>query len=93
MQQIPQWLEKLGLGQYAQRFAEHDIDVSVLPYDSARLVTSGKSFSSRPAIRYGSSTKSPRARSTSLVSYAALIQIVGLFRCGRFRQLLLSAIV
>jgi class 3 adenylate cyclase len=32
MQQIAQWLEKLGLGQYAQRFAEHDIDVSVLPY-------------------------------------------------------------
>ncbi len=22
MQQIPDWLEKLGLGQYAQRFAE-----------------------------------------------------------------------
>jgi hypothetical protein len=32
MQQIAQWLEKLGLGQYAQRFAENDIDVSVLPY-------------------------------------------------------------
>jgi hypothetical protein len=32
MQQIAQWLEKLGLGQYAQRFAENDIDVSLLPY-------------------------------------------------------------
>ena len=32
MQQIADWLEKLGLGQYAQRFAENDIDVSVLPY-------------------------------------------------------------
>jgi class 3 adenylate cyclase/predicted ATPase len=32
MQQIGQWLNKLGLGQYAQRFAENDIDVSVLPY-------------------------------------------------------------
>jgi hypothetical protein len=25
MQQIADWLEKLGLGQYAQRFAENDI--------------------------------------------------------------------
>ena len=32
MQQIADWLEKLGLGQYAERFAENDIDVSVLPY-------------------------------------------------------------
>jgi hypothetical protein len=24
------WLEKLGLGQYAQRFAENDIDIDVL---------------------------------------------------------------
>jgi class 3 adenylate cyclase/predicted ATPase len=30
MQQIADWLEKLSLGQYAQRFAENDIDVSVL---------------------------------------------------------------
>jgi hypothetical protein len=30
MQQIAHWLEKLNLGQYAQRFAENDIDVSVL---------------------------------------------------------------
>jgi hypothetical protein len=32
MQQIADWLEKLNLGQYAQRFAENDIDVSVLPH-------------------------------------------------------------
>jgi hypothetical protein len=31
MQQIADWLEKLGLGQYAQRFAENDIDFRVLP--------------------------------------------------------------
>jgi class 3 adenylate cyclase/tetratricopeptide (TPR) repeat protein len=31
MQEIADWLEKLGLGQYAQRFAENGIDVSVLP--------------------------------------------------------------
>ena len=30
MQQIADWLEKLNLGQYAQQFAENDIDVSVL---------------------------------------------------------------
>ena len=30
MQQIAEWLEKLGLGQYAQHFAENDIDPSVL---------------------------------------------------------------
>ena len=31
-QPIADWLEKLGLGQYAQRFAENDVDVSVLPH-------------------------------------------------------------
>jgi hypothetical protein len=32
MQQIADWLQKLGLGQYAQTFAENEIDVSVLPH-------------------------------------------------------------
>ena len=31
MQQIADWLEKLDLGQYAERFVENEIDVSVLP--------------------------------------------------------------
>src|SRR5262249_20779110 len=31
MQQIADWLEKLGMSQYAQRFAENDIDMAVLP--------------------------------------------------------------
>jgi class 3 adenylate cyclase len=31
VQQIADWLAKLGLGQYAQRFAENDISFSVLP--------------------------------------------------------------
>jgi class 3 adenylate cyclase len=30
MQQVADWLEKLGLGQYAQRFAENDISFAVL---------------------------------------------------------------
>ena len=29
-QPIAEWLEKLGLGQYARRFAENDIDFSLL---------------------------------------------------------------
>jgi hypothetical protein len=31
MQQIGDWLEKLGMSEYAQRFAENRIDFSVLP--------------------------------------------------------------
>jgi SAM domain (Sterile alpha motif) len=31
MQQVIDWLEKLGLGRYAQRSAENDIDAPVLP--------------------------------------------------------------
>jgi class 3 adenylate cyclase len=31
VQQIADWLEKLGLGQYAQRFAENEITGSILP--------------------------------------------------------------
>ena len=30
MQQIADWLQKLGLGQYAQRFAENDINFGIL---------------------------------------------------------------
>jgi hypothetical protein len=30
VQQVADWLEKLGLGQYAQRFAENDISFAVL---------------------------------------------------------------
>jgi hypothetical protein len=32
MPQVADWLERLGLRQYAQRFAENDIDASVLPH-------------------------------------------------------------
>jgi hypothetical protein len=30
MQRVADWLNALGLGQYAQRFAENDVDASVL---------------------------------------------------------------
>jgi class 3 adenylate cyclase len=32
MQQIADWLEKLGMSEYAQRFAQNDVDISVLPH-------------------------------------------------------------
>ena len=31
MQQIADWLKKLGMSEYVQRFADNDIDTSVLP--------------------------------------------------------------
>ena len=31
MQEIADWLEKLGMSEYAQRFAENGIDISALP--------------------------------------------------------------
>jgi class 3 adenylate cyclase len=31
MRQVADWLQKLGLGQYAQRFVENDINFSILP--------------------------------------------------------------
>ena len=30
MQQIADWLKELGMSEYAQRFAENDIDIAVL---------------------------------------------------------------
>jgi SAM domain (Sterile alpha motif) len=32
MQQIADWLEKLGMSEYAKAFADNGIDVSVLPH-------------------------------------------------------------
>ena len=32
MQEIADWLEKLGMSEYAQRFAENGIDISALPH-------------------------------------------------------------
>src|SRR6476620_9501866 len=32
MQHIADWLEAMGLSEYAQRFAENGIDISVLPH-------------------------------------------------------------
>ena len=35
MQDLAQWLEKLGMSEYAQRIAENDIDIDVLSQLSA----------------------------------------------------------
>jgi hypothetical protein len=32
MQQIANWLEKLGMSEYAQHFVEHGITIAALPY-------------------------------------------------------------
>ena len=49
MQQIADWLEKLGLGQYAQRFVENDVSFSVLPdLTDQDLKEIGVSLSHRP---------------------------------------------
>ena len=32
MQHVAEWLEKLGMSEYAQRFAENDITFGVLPH-------------------------------------------------------------
>jgi len=32
MPEIAEWLQQLGFGQYAQRFAENGIDISVVRY-------------------------------------------------------------
>jgi hypothetical protein len=39
MQEIADWLEKLEMSEYAQRFAENGIDVSVLRYLTDRVGT------------------------------------------------------
>ena len=30
--ELSDWLEKLGMSEYAQRFVENDVDISVLPH-------------------------------------------------------------
>ena len=32
MQQVADWLARLGLGQYARQFAENDINIGILPH-------------------------------------------------------------
>ena len=73
MQQIADWLAKLGMSEYAERFAENNIDASVLPHLQQRL-------KGRPwALRWGSPFTSVN-RTTGVRSKPAV-------RCSRDRQM------
>jgi hypothetical protein len=52
MQQIADWLEKLGLPQHAQSFAENDIDWSVLRYLNFGMRTEVIRATDKLAARY-----------------------------------------
>ena len=64
MQQVADWLERLGLGQYAQRFAENDISFSVLPdlTDQDLKEIGVLARSSAPTAASDSRTHQPRER-------------------------------
>ena len=74
MQQVADWLQKLGLGQYAQRFAENDISFSVslghrlqLLREIANLGKSGDAAApapSRPVPPIAAPTVAPSAEAT-----------------------------
>ena len=55
MQQMAEWLEKLGLGQYAPRFAENDIDPTVLrdltDHDLEKIGEGRTARNAEPVIR------------------------------------------
>jgi hypothetical protein len=56
MRQVADWLAKLGLGQYAQRFAENDVSFSVLPDLTDQDL---KDIGSRSVIAASCCVKSP----------------------------------
>jgi hypothetical protein len=71
MQQIADWLDKLGMSEYAQRFSENDIDIEVLSEltdkDFDRLgVSIGHRRKMMRAIReFAASPSEPPAPSTT----------------------------
>ena len=72
MQQIADWLEKLDLGEYAERFAENKIDVSVLPHLTDQdLKDIGIPLGHRrkifAAINQGAEPKQPLAEATTVI--------------------------
>ena len=61
MQQIADWLEKLGMSEYAQRFAENKIDVSVLRHLTDQdLKDIGVPLGHRPKYSRPSATSAAR---------------------------------
>ena len=72
MHEIADWLGKLGLGEYAERFAENKIDVSVLPHLTDQdLKDIGVLLGHRrkivAAINQGTEPAQPSAETTSVV--------------------------
>ena len=64
MQQIADWLEKLGMSEYAQRFAENGIDVAVLRHLTDQdLKDIGVSLGHRPKDAGGDRGALPTSRS------------------------------
>jgi hypothetical protein len=56
MQQVWDWLQKLGMGEYAQRFADNDIDFT--PLSELLIRTSKKLGLYRSAIAAGGCVQS-----------------------------------
>jgi hypothetical protein len=78
VQQIADWLGQLGLGQYSQRFAENEIDVSVLRHLTDRRMASLSCLHkhctrSRPAARVRFDPPRP-TRSRSAITSAWFIR-------------------
>ena len=72
MQQIADWLEKLGMSEYTQRFAENRIDFSVLGINEAKLpghdCTASDAFNVSPML-----ARMPKHQSTSSRITSALM--------------------
>jgi SAM domain (Sterile alpha motif) len=49
-QQITDWLKKLGMSEYRERFVENDVDISVLPLTDQDLKDLGVSLGHRRKI-------------------------------------------
>ena len=64
MQQIADWLEKLGMSEYAQRFAENGIDISALPHLTIRTSRNRRSAGASEEITRGHRELAGAARAT-----------------------------
>ena len=81
MQQIADWLEKLGMSEYAQRFAENDIDFTILAdlTDEAQPSTIARSISPSTSVtarRAESSSCSRASTLTRVLRYCRSASIV-----------------
>ena len=78
MQQVSDWLEKLGLGQYAQRFAENDISFAVLPdLTDQDLKEIGVSLGHRRQLMRAIAEVTSREKDTPKIAVAARISAPG----------------